>query len=516
MKLDSFLKERRTYLALSVLVLAYVIIGLCLISACDIIPGWGDPIDYIEGARNLTAYDSPFHPPFYSAVIAGVDLAVSNTFLSAKLVSFLSGIAVVILTFLLGRVCFRSDGVALLASALVVFSPLMLRHSYSVGSDMLGAGLFFGCLYVLSVAVKGSIKLIIVAGLLAALAYLTRYVFISLVPATMLFLLIFPSVRLRRRLLYAAVFLAGFVIVAAPWCIICLARHGDLHNWNYINIAFAVFDTTDSWLWFDTYVEKYPSLLVLLTSHPGEVGRHLAVNILHFPVEILARHGLLAGIMAVFGVFTMLRRPSTERMALILNGVALLGLIMLAWLKPRFFVPVLPVVMLFAAHFMVNGLAPTLAEYWPERASGQRLAKAIPLRSMAITLSVLTALILTVFRVPSDLAGVNVDDEKRAGLYLRENTPAGTLILTCSKNLAWYAERPFVSMTELRDVSPAFLQHKAQATDAKVLVYTERHSVFTHPQLRFLLNPEDSLIPPNFSLIYHDDGPWQVVAYRLE
>ncbi|UCE24387.1 MAG: glycosyltransferase family 39 protein [Candidatus Zixiibacteriota bacterium] len=506
--------DRRGLIILPVLI--YVLAAGYLLIEHDVLAGWGDPIEYMEGAENLKEYDSPFHPPLYPAIVAGVRLITGDVFWAGKLVSFLSGIAVVILTWMLGRTCFNSNRVALLAASLVVLSPVMIRYSYVVGSDMLGTALFLASVYVLAIAGRGSLKGLLIAGVIGGLAYLTRSVFMAIVPAALLFIFFATPGRWGHRIAKSAWYLAAFVLTIAPWCIISIARHGNLNNLNYANVAFAMFDTTDSWLLFETYAEQYGSAFALLINHPVEIARHMAGNALSFPIDIVVRQGYLAGLVALLGVFTWLRRPSPERIALLLSGATVVLLTLLAWMNPRFFVPVMPVILLFAAYFTVNHLGRSLASYWPRGASTTALLSKVPLRRYAVALVVLVALVAVVIRVPDGFARDNVDDEKRAGLFLMQNTPEDAAILTCSRNLAWYADRPFVTMNLLGDVHPEQLDSLVRSTGAHVLVYTKRHSTYTHPQLEFLLEPDDERVPPSFRSIYRSEDEWPVVAYWIE
>lgn len=76
-----------------------------------------------------------------------------------------------------------------------------------------------------------------------------------------------------------------------------------------------------------------------------------------------------------------------------------------------------------------------------------------------------------------------------------------------------YANRPFVNMNMLVDVSESNLETAVKNIDIKVFVYTKRHTTWTHPQLDFLLNPEDPRISSSFRFLYHDKGEYPVTVY---
>lgn len=506
----------RRYAAVTALVLLYGLVAGYLLAEHTVVAGWGDPIEYMEGAENIRQYDSPYHPPLYPLVIASMRVLTGDVFLAGKLVSLLAGMLVVLLTWALGRACFADSKVALLAAALVTLSPVMVRFGYVVSSEMLGAALFLGCTYALALSSRISSRWLVLAGVIGGLAFMTKSVYLVLLPAAVLFILMALPMPFKRRLVQALYFAAAFVVMAAPWSIISLVRHGNLHNLNYANLAFAVLDTSSSWLWFDSYAEKYPSLLALLTDHPLLIVRHIVKSAVNFPLEIVIKQGYAAGVLALLGALALLTRPTLERTAVVFTGGGLLLMTLLAWLNPRFFVPVMPLIMLFAAFFVITRLNRPLSDYWPADASLAKAFEKIPLRRIAVALVLAVALAASVTRVPADFARANVDDELRVGLFLAQNTPEGTSLLCTSKNLAWYAARPFVTMNVLGDISPENLEQAVFDAGAEVVVYTKRHSVYTHPQLEFLLNPGDSLIPPSFRLLYHSQGEWPVAAYWVE
>jgi 4-amino-4-deoxy-L-arabinose transferase-like glycosyltransferase len=508
---------RPTSAFLLLILVAYGIVVGIFVLRHDVVARYGDPILYMEGAKELLHYDSAYHPPGYPAAIALVALVARDIFLAAKIVSFLSALAVLGLTWALGRLCFRSDGVAALASALVALSPAMVASGYVVGSDMLGAALFLGSVYYVARAPRGSWKVAALAGALAGLAYLTRYVYVAILPASLLYwIFVVPGAR-RKTYPRALLFVGFLLLVIAPWSGACIVRHGDLHNWNHVNIAFAVFGEGEGrgWLNFGSYREQYPTLLSLIASHPVSVAKHLARNAVSFPVHIIVKQCLLAGGLLLLGTFSAVRRPTVERMALLLNSVALLLLTLLAWLTTRFYIAIIPVALLFASHFILNCLGRSLSSYWPAE-GGARILRRIPLRSTVVVLVVLVAAMTAAVRVPAQYRAHGIRDDKDAGEFLSDNTPDGAAIMTSSMNLAWYANRPRVSMNILRDVRAADLESVVNSTDANMVAFTARHSAKSHPLLTFLLDPSDARIPSSFQLLYHQKGKWPVAVYWIE
>ena len=126
------------HIPIAILLIIFTMVLGVLVARHPVATGHGDPIAYMEGAKNLRAYDSAYHPPFYSVAIAVVAVVVRNVFVAAKLVSLLSAVAVVFLTWLLGWVCFKSRRVAMLAAILVASSSVIVQAGYSSDTSLAG------------------------------------------------------------------------------------------------------------------------------------------------------------------------------------------------------------------------------------------------------------------------------------------------------------------------------------------------------------------------------------------
>src|SRR6185436_3942560 len=119
---------------------------------------------------------SEFHPPLYPIAIAVLTYFARDEFLAAKLVSFVSGAALVVLTGTLGRRCLGSSKVGYLGGALVALSPLVIVCSAMPMSDTMGAALFLFAVSRVAEVDGSTIRSAVLAGLACGLAYLTRYV----------------------------------------------------------------------------------------------------------------------------------------------------------------------------------------------------------------------------------------------------------------------------------------------------------------------------------------------------
>lgn len=157
--------------------------------------------------------------PGYDATLALVGFVARDLFTAARLIAVTSAVG----TLMLWRSLLRhraGAGVALWATAFLAANPLFLRYGYSSTTDMLAMVLQAASLH--AMLGSGGRFAPARAGAFAALATLTRYNSIYLVPAGIVSALWLapPADRARGRALLLQ--LGGFALVAAPWLLFSL------------------------------------------------------------------------------------------------------------------------------------------------------------------------------------------------------------------------------------------------------------------------------------------------------
>lgn len=212
---------------------ALVLVGAAVVLAAT---PWGaglggDSYYYVSGARNILAglgFSRPaadggirvitHYPPGYSLVLAamtglGMDTLDAARWLSALLFGASAG--------LLAAMVYRSTRSAaptFLAGLLWLGSPaLIVIHTWALSEPLF---IFLTLLFLLALAraVEGGRgREIVVAGLLAGLTYLTRYVGLAVIATGGLALLTFGQGPVRRRVGAAAGFGAISVLLPAAW-----------------------------------------------------------------------------------------------------------------------------------------------------------------------------------------------------------------------------------------------------------------------------------------------------------
>ncbi len=218
-----------------------------------------------------------FVGPLYPALLALGGLAFGDLFTAAELLSAVACVAAVACWFLLLRRR-ASTGLALVIVLLLAANPLLFRYGYSATTDT--TALAFQSAALLVLFTRQGRAAAAAAGLLAGLAFLTRYTSVYLVPAGLVAL--FAGATLHARRGPAAMgFVLGFLALVAPWQI-----YGRLHGAEvqfHQLLAFDVYANARGMNWDTFLAQVWPRFehapLSVLTSDPGAVVKRLLFNV---------------------------------------------------------------------------------------------------------------------------------------------------------------------------------------------------------------------------------------------
>jgi hypothetical protein len=181
---------------------------------------------------------STYHGPGYALILAAAAPLAGDLFTAAKAISVLSMTAVVLLSFFLFRPLLGDWG-ATGAAALVAVSGRLPQYAISATTDILFLALSLGAIIAITGGGKHRLRAAI-SGALVGAAWLTRYNAIALAAAIVIAIIAidFFEQPLRKRVVRAAIFVAAFTIVIAPWLVVNRQLHGSpFYNTNYLNIA---------------------------------------------------------------------------------------------------------------------------------------------------------------------------------------------------------------------------------------------------------------------------------------
>jgi len=139
---------------------------------------------------------------------------------------------------------FTTHLIASLTLLAIAVNANFLKYSFTAGTDMLFVGLSFASLALLLIPRQITLKHGVFAGLLVAVAYLTRYN--GIVQVVFLGVILFIKSRKSSERLARYRPLLGYIVAASvlivPWGIYCLNEKGAFfYNRGYFNIAYEMF-----------------------------------------------------------------------------------------------------------------------------------------------------------------------------------------------------------------------------------------------------------------------------------
>ena len=225
--------------------------------------------------------------PVYEALLALVGFVVRDLFLAAQLLSAGAMVAVLLLwRSLLVRLAGRgAPGLALATVALLAANTQFFRYGWAATSDAPALALQAATLWALLGAPAPSPRRVFAAGVLAALAFLTRYNSITLLPAGLVAILAGWTATggdARARRADALRFVAGFLAPVVPWLAYSTTHGGSLQMKLHHNIAFEVFARPRGIVW-DLYERdlesQFPTPWSVFARDPAAVLSRIAFNV---------------------------------------------------------------------------------------------------------------------------------------------------------------------------------------------------------------------------------------------
>ncbi len=363
-------------------------------------------------------------------------LTSGNVFLAARLVAIASGMLLLLSTYFLaaalpvfdhGR---RSPRLgALLAMLMLALSPFVIQYALYVGSDMpfaacttLALALLLSSRYA---SARNQALILLAAGLASGAAFLIRHPGLLLLPWGLLYLLLAArlntaafawSTVLRQWLLFAP----GFLLAAAPQVVVNLLQTGQpLYNEQAKNIWLAVYGGIDWGRWGE--VPDTISLTGIVLRDPvrflgnwggnlrafvgngaedtTEFGRALQLRLLAWPANWLAIAGLLGWLYQARCAWR--RTPActpgrVNQIGLLLFAALYVAAVSLAFVLPRFFLPLAPIYAVAGAWLLCQVLVRDrpIAEPTIDHSGSHANQRIISMHQPALLMLVLLMLVL--------------------------------------------------------------------------------------------------------------------------
>jgi 4-amino-4-deoxy-L-arabinose transferase-like glycosyltransferase len=295
----------------------------------------------------------PFRGPLYPMALSLVEPLAGDLFTAGVVLGVVSASLALLLVFgIIDRTFGRKE--AIWVTILTAVHPLFDYLTYTVGTDMFFNALCAGSVYFALKRKTLDWGYLCLSGVLAGLAYLTRYngVFLLGIPLLVAFLDL-HRLDWRRRIAAAAAFVVAFAATILPWGLHCLGTKGDFfYNENYLNVAYDVYGRRQmGWdAFWASESHRFHSLADVVSHDPGQFLRTTLTNVhLHFLSDITALMVLPVGLISLLGLILLARRETTrERWAYVMVNILFFAILILVFYESRFSLFLVPFYILMA------------------------------------------------------------------------------------------------------------------------------------------------------------------------
>lgn len=512
------------------ILIIFAVVLFILFFLHDTFEEWDGVMQYFAGKEILSGsgyigWTSHFWPPLYSLLLGIGSLFISG-FAAAKLVSIVSGVLLLYVSYKFALELTGQKKIGLLTQLFLILNPLYFKMSLYAENNMLDSLFFVSAILFLLRSIKEPTnRKLFVTGLLCGLAGLSRYTSYPLVPIAVITLFLFLDFKKAFRLCLA--FGVGFTIVSLPWWWYNTITNGlPFYTWQYMNIGAAVAPKYTEWWW--SLQSKFNNIIQIFSAMPLAYLKNFASNLFASSQLLIIYTGVLAPftLPAIFDSFISLNL----KQLVILWGllISFVALVSQAFVFDKVFLSWYVILTVLSILFLLKFLALCQERYQI-------------LRKYRFDILVIAVLLI---------AGLSITSYKAIS-FLRDQSNYGEL---ADNNLVIKALKkydPNINTKYLMSIHPASAYH----TGAKYLMIplfyegeleglvsyeglSER--VKTHapkypanvpnsnlkadyliydvsvqrflPQFSYLLDPTSNKIPQNFKVIYRSS---QVVVYKI-
>ncbi len=310
---------------------------------------------FLDGHLIIDKYRGPLYP----MALGLFHLILGDYFKTGIVLAVLSAGLVLYFSYEIVKKLF-SPLVALVTVLLLAVNTTFNLYSYSAGTDMFFMMLVSAALYFIFKSREYKLTNLLLSGLFAGLAYITRYngIFIPVsVIAGILFINIFRTAW-KTRLIATAGFLAVFIVVITPWGIYTQQKKGKaFFNQNYQNVAYEYLAKGEmSWdeFWYQGNRDKYSSLTQVILNEPAAFFKKMVSNSFeHLGRDLGSLMGWHISIFSILGLLLLFYKPpSKEQWLYFLVNFLFFGVLLLVFYNERFSMFMIPFYGVFATSFL--------------------------------------------------------------------------------------------------------------------------------------------------------------------
>lgn len=317
---------------------------------------------YAEGARNWQRLSVDFARygvvgPVFEIVLGLVGFVVWDLFLAAQLIS-LAAMTLGLHAWHRAIRAQTSPLAGLLALLLLAANAQIYRHAWAATTDALAFALIGGSFAALMGALgRAGVR---IAGVLAGLAFLTRYTGIVLLPAGLLAILLgWTGIHRGLRARAVGGFALGFAAIVLPWVAASLMSGQKFTMQFHHNLAYDAYARWQGIPW-DLYQRdmqsRFPTLASVFQEQPRLVIDRLIVNLReHALFDMRDVAGWAVVVPALLGLLLAWREGRLLRlMPLLVFSLMLYLLLVPIFHSPRYSMTLLPAWTALAAVFLAS------------------------------------------------------------------------------------------------------------------------------------------------------------------
>jgi 4-amino-4-deoxy-L-arabinose transferase-like glycosyltransferase len=510
---------------------------------------WGDEPFYLWLGRNwltgrgysFTGYADVHHTPMYPLLSGMFYLLTRNLELASDICYVLFGALLIVPVYILAREMYRRE-VGYASAALLAIYPAIATAPAFWGTLTEPPYYFFvysGLLMALLAMRRGRAASYLLAGLSLGAAYLTRPEAIAYVAAAggvvLLVKLLEKKLLQRATVIGLLLFAIGFLLFFLPYAYYVYRETGAWMVSEKAGVTFVTclglsegdtrafdeatwgLDTTGCEVFFFSRESYDVSMIDIIREYPTEFVQLVIRNMRRFIGSLLSTRLFSFYLLPLMGLaffkatWDKLRAKGELLLWASLTPVAVF---LLFFIQDRYIATLLPTVVIWL------GLGAYELGVWlhgtAENLLTDRLAKSVRLRSALVAIPTIILVLFFAALQPRIIQlytniGSFRPEHKTIGLWLKDNMPAGSVVMSRYPAIAFYADAqweptPNAEYDQVRVY--------AQAQDIDYFVLDEAETVELRPQLAFLL--DYSKLPADIDLVHvQESAGGRLAVFRL-
>lgn len=490
----------------------YAVLGKNLIS--------GNGYVSIQGQINL------FFSPLYPLLIGVFSILFNNLELSARLVSVLFGSLLIVPLYFFARRMY-SQKVAIISSLIAALYWVLIRYSTQTLTESTYTFLLVCSAWAGYAALTKQTKsLYVLSGIILGLSYLTRPDAIGYVVIIMVLTLIYfdkdngQRTQWKKALVCCLIMLISFLAILSPYLLFFHDQTGrwTLGNRDIINTIYGentndaigfeknVFGLTDDGKEIKILMTQNSSLFNYLINNPAGIARRYMQNSEEQYIRYITSIFPPLLIMLV-GAGLFRQNWTTQRLKKELFIAIFIAYPLLIYplfhIDSRYISPVLPLAIVWAANG-INEVQTWLDTNLNNSARG-RFRESFLLKNIVSIVVILSLLpmMITIYHTNSPV------EHKEAGLWLKDNSPPDSIILSRDPFVSFYSERIWLPLPYANYSQMLYYAKYHKATH----IIIDRRIVELRPELAFLMDKKEANMK-DLRLIY-ENSKHNILVYEI-